>query len=33
MLDFDKPEVGAETRRGQPGAKRYKNRQLVQLQV
>ncbi|KAI9639834.1 P-loop containing nucleoside triphosphate hydrolase protein [Dioszegia hungarica] len=29
MLDFDKPEVGAETRRGQPGAKRYKNRQYI----
>ena len=26
MLDFDKPEIGAEAKRGQVGAKRYKNR-------
>ena len=29
QLDFDKPEAGAETKKGQPGAKRYKNRRWV----
>ncbi|ORX36676.1 P-loop containing nucleoside triphosphate hydrolase protein [Kockovaella imperatae] len=29
QLDFDKPEPGSETRRGQPGAKRYKNRRYI----
>lgn len=29
QLDFDKPEPGSETRRGQPGAKRYKNRRWL----
>lgn len=26
QLDFDKPEPGSETKRGQPGAKRYKDK-------
>ncbi|RXK36424.1 hypothetical protein M231_06326 [Tremella mesenterica] len=28
-LDFDKPELGSETKRGQPGAKRYKDKRYV----
>lgn len=31
QIDFDRPEPGAEARRGQPGVRRYKDKRSVRL--
>lgn len=31
QLDFDRPEAGSEFKKGQPGAKRYKDKRWVSL--